>query len=331
MTVTPANHASRSAGYLPNRYDGHSAEYHHWRESRLARHHNQPDKGVTLTPSINTTQDQSALHALCDRVLRDGFCSYRWTRLPADLQAAIARLNACLGLTDSDAGVLSDSNGLSLLEDLQGTAKGRFIPYTNKAMNWHTDGYYNTRAEAVRCFTLHCVQPAPDGGTLNLMDPELLLIALYDQQPQIVRLLAHPQAMTIPHNTDTLGHQRPDRSAALFFSHSDGALGTNFTTRTKNIVWRNDATRQAAITATGLINTTREYQHHTLLDSNQGIVTRNILHARSPFTDSDTVKRQMLRGRYHQIAQFNQAAFQQQATTPQQTETAAEKSNHVAR
>lgn len=301
---------------LPNRLDGRSAEYQTFRTERLARQSGaqdipETDGGVALTPTLDSPADAVALRRLCETVTNYGYCTYHWSQVPASLQHSIERLNLLLNLTTTDQGVITASGDLSLLQDLTGTPKGRFVPYTSRAMNWHTDGYYNTHENAIRCFNLHCVQAASSGGELVMMDTELLLIALYDDDPALVDWLSHPNAMTLPENRDDTGHDRPDRSVPLLFAHRDGTPGTRFTTRSQHIRWRTPETREAAERATQLIN--QNTAHHTTvrLLANQGLITRNVLHRRTAFTDSDTQPaRQMLRGRYHQIPSFDLQRFQ---------------------
>ena len=176
-------------------------------------------------------------------------------------------------------------------------------------MNWHTDGYYNAAADTIRCFTLHCVEPAAEGGALLLLDDAYLVLALLHDDPELVALLSHPEAMTLPQNTDTDGHDRPARTTPLIQRHSDGSLSMRFTTRSQNISWRCAATQAAALRATELIDAHREWQTRFSLKKGQGIITRNILHAREQFVDAPGVdapgvdtpkqsKRQMLRGRF---------------------------------
>jgi len=182
-------------------------------------------------------------------------------------------------------------------------------------MNWHTDGYYNAPASAIRCFNLHCVQPAACGGELVLMDPELLLIALYDHDPELVEILSHPSAMTLPANRDDTGHDRPDVSVPLLFAHADRSLGMRFTTRSEHIRWRTPETQQAAAVAIQLLNNSSAWHTIIRLDTDQGLVTRNVLHKRSAFTDSaNGPGRQMLRGRYHQRPSFKPPVNQPSAT-----------------
>lgn len=258
-------------------------------------------KDVTVIIIADSNNCSNAeLAQICKSVQRNGFAVYEWQLIPKDPLAACIKFNQQLGLKDSEAdqGVAS-SKGLSTLRNLEGESLGRFIPYTNRAMNWHTDGYYNSQDAAIRCFTLHSVAAASEGGTLKLVDSELLLIGLYDQDPHLVQLLSHPRAMMLPANKDTDGHDRPDRYVPVISMHADGTLDLRFTARTKNIHWRNTATQQAAEHALTLLERRTDWQHSLRLKTGQGVITRNVLHKREAFNDSPkSPQREMLRGRY---------------------------------
>jgi hypothetical protein len=253
--------------------------------------------------------DANTLTSLCQRVRDHGFALYQWGDSPGTASAReitdnVTRLHTALNLHAFDDGVVHDEHGLSLLTDLTGSDQGRFIPYTPRAMGWHTDGYYNARQKSLRCFTLHCIQNAADGGALTLLDDQRVLIALYDHNPQMVSLLSHPQAMTLPANSDTLGHDRPDVHSAVFFARDDGTLATHFTTRTRNIAWRNAETETAARQMKQLIDELTDWHHKVRLEPGQGIITRNILHRRDAYTDATDQPRKMLRGRYVQTPRY---------------------------
>jgi len=241
----------------------------------------------------------ASIKQICKSVAYKGFAWYEWSDEPVDTNKSTFALLQALSLRDSDQGVMREIGELSLLQDLTGTPKGRFPPYQPKAMNWHTDGYYNDTASTVRCFTLHCLAPADTGGALLLMDDELLVFALLQDDPDLVDLLSHPEAMTLPHNKDGQGHDRPDRTVPVIFRNTDESIAMRFTTRTQNIQWRNDATQAAAHRASELIAAHPSWHTRITLQKGQGIVTRNVLHAREKFVDeSDKPKRQMLRGRF---------------------------------
>lgn len=254
-----------------------------------------------VLPSNADVQDNKAeLCQLCEMTADAGYALYSWSDSPPNVSHAVSAFLNLLGLHNGDAGVITESCGLSLLQDATGTAKGRFPPYQPKAMNWHTDGYYNTPADRVRCFSLHCIEPAAEGGALLLLDDALLILALLHEDPNMVTLLSHPEAMTLPHNRDNQGHDRPDRSVPLIQQNSDGSLSMRFTTRSQNIRWRCQSTKDAAIRASELISSHTQWQTRTLLKKGQGIITRNVLHAREAFVDAPgQPNRQVLRGRFN--------------------------------
>lgn len=264
---------------------------------------------IRLSPCLEQKTQQLELARLCDYVKRFGFAVYEWDKEPQIPEDSVNELLLSLSLSGSDDGVMHNSRGLSLLQDLSGEPKGRFPPYQPASLKWHTDGYYNAQKDTVRCFTLHCIEPAAQGGALNLMDDTLLVWALLQENPDMVRLLAHPQAMTLPANTDQEGHNRPDRTTAMINRHNDGAITLRFTTRARHIRWRCGATQAAANAAAMLINRKTDWHSRVLLKRGQGIITRNILHSREAFTDSlDGPKRQMLRGRFYRLPQADNLA-----------------------
>jgi hypothetical protein len=55
--------------------------------------------------------------------------------------------------------------------------RSEFIPYTDKAIGWHTDGYYNAVDHRVRAFSLFCVLPAATGGVNQWIESSCVLIA----------------------------------------------------------------------------------------------------------------------------------------------------------
>ena len=59
-----------------------------------------------------------------------------------------------LGLEKIIQNPYSDKNGVSNITAIKDKRQGEYIPYTNKKLNWHTDGYYNSEKEEVRAFIL---------------------------------------------------------------------------------------------------------------------------------------------------------------------------------
>ena len=246
---------------------------------------------------------QAQLSAITRAVADDGFALYQWLEQgmnDEELLAASSRLISDLGFGGGDAGVMLQHENFSLLRDRGDAPAARFIPYTNRQMNWHTDGYYNDIEDTIRSFTLHCLSAAERGGELSLLDDQLVFIHMRDHHPEATELLCHPQAMMLPANTDDSGHDRPDRFVPVFSWHADGELTTRYTTRSRNIAWRNRDTENAASLIADTVSALEPAQVSVRLQSGQGIITRNVLHRRAAFVDSDTQQRKMLRGRFRQ-------------------------------
>ena len=174
------------------------------------------------------------------------------------------------------------------------TENSRYIPYTRDALSWHTDGYYNSDADIIRTFMMHCVQPAAKGGVNTYLDHEIVYILLYQKDPAYVEALKHPQAFTIPPNKDL----RDARSSPLFRADPvTKKLLMHYTERSRYIQWHPSCT-EALNYLQKLLRTT-QYKISYKLASNEGVVCNNVLHSRSAFEDSKgSPKRLLYRARF---------------------------------
>jgi len=81
----------------------------------------------------------------------------------------VQRLGAQFGLQRLDANWLAGEHGVTRItvcsDDGQRQA---YIPYTDRAIKWHTDGYYNPPERQIRSMVLHCAQSAGKGGDYKL-------------------------------------------------------------------------------------------------------------------------------------------------------------------
>ncbi len=66
-------------------------------------------------------------------------------------------LGAQLGLARLDRNCLADDDGMSQVTVTGEAGRGEYIPYTNRPIRWHTDGYYNPPERRIRAMVLHCV------------------------------------------------------------------------------------------------------------------------------------------------------------------------------
>ena len=103
-----------------------------------------------------------------------------------------------------------ESNEISTITPLENN-KINYIPYTDKSLNWHTDGYYDKKS--IFSWLLHCVHPATHGGENYLLDHELALREYVLRHDDINNLMSE-EALTIPESKDT------SRSCLLYTSPS---------------------------------------------------------------------------------------------------------------
>lgn len=206
-----------------------------------------------------------------------------------------------MGLRRLDANWLADEDGISPIT-VAATAGQRaaFIPYTNRPIKWHTDGYYHPPSRPVRAMILHCVRAARSGGESALMDHELAYIAVREANPHWLRALMAPDAMTIPERCDEEGVARPAQSGPVFSvdGHS-GQLHMRYTARTRSIEWKDDApTRAAAAFLAQLLDSAGPHVLRLTLEPGMGLVCNNVLHDRAGFVDDPAQPRLLYRARY---------------------------------
>jgi hypothetical protein len=273
------------------------AAYRRWRDWKLAR---QPRDLASLVVDLRDPRELKAAErlALLDRIGRCGFALYR-SPVTGDDSALPRRLAAQLGMRQLDANWLAGEDGVSRIAvGAANDGPGGFIPYTDRAIGWHTDGYYHPQQRRIRGMVLHCVRPAARGGENALLDPELAYIALRDRDPQLVRALMQPDAMTIPARTDEAGIAREEQSGPVFWIDDDGALQMRYTARTRSIEWKSDAaTREAAALLRDVLAAS-PHAWRVRMEAGMGLVGRNVLHDRQAFEDDPHSPRLVLRARF---------------------------------
>jgi len=281
------------------------SEYLRWRESRLARAIRDPGELVVeiAAPGAPTEAERKAV---LDRCRRANMAVYACRETgedlaPGEMKARLAALGAAFGLRRLDRNLCADEDGITALEVRGGGTAGEYIPYSNRPLSWHTDGYYNSEDEQVRGIILHCARPAAQGGANALMDPDLAYIRLRDRDPAFAEALMHPEAMTIPANTMGGQEIRPARVGPVFsVDPRSGALHMRYSARKVNVVWRDDAATRAAVDfLNGLLAEDGPDILHWRLEAGQGYIGNNVLHNRSAFADGDEgAGRLLYRARY---------------------------------
>lgn len=181
-------------------------------------------------------------------------------------------------------------------------AHPEFIPYTNRPIHWHTDGYYNPPDRQVRGLMLHCAQPAAQGGENALADHEMVYIYLRDRDPAFIRALMAPDAMTIPARSEDGVVVRPAQSGPVFsIDTRSGDLHMRYTARTRNVLWKDDPVLHAALDYLArLLAGELPCLFHARLEAGMGLISNNVLHDRSGFQDAPGAPQRLLyRARYY--------------------------------
>jgi len=272
-------------------------DYLRWRERKLARYPRRAEDLIVQVRDPRNLSDSEAaeIQRVCGAA---NMAVYAGPLARAADKDVPRRLGERLGLARLHANPLADEDGISSLEVAPEKSARGYIPYSNRRLLWHTDGYYNAPEQRIRAFLLHCVRPAAAGGENRLLDHEIAYLLLRNADPQYVQALSASDAMTIPANAEEGAVMRPAQTGPVFSTHDD-ALHMRYTARTRSIEWRSDeATSAAAQFLQQLLETGSPYVFTLRLAAGHGLVCNNVLHDRSAFVDDPKVGRLVYRARY---------------------------------
>lgn len=273
--------------------------YRIWREHKLA--HRAANAESLLVPIENplqlSTVEKAAIESNCRNF---NMAIYRVSdSARAEDKQLVHELGLQLGLRRLDNNLRSDEDDITSLQVVEqhGTT---YIPYTSRPLSWHTDGYYNRLENQVRGIIMYCVRPAAEGGVNSLLDPELVYIRLRDRNPDYIRCLMQPGAMTIPPNVEQGEQIRGARSGPVFsVDPLSGSLHMRYSARQRNIEWFDDElTRDAAALITEVLADDAAVIRYRLQEG-EGIVCNNVLHNRTGFNDDASRPRLLYRARYY--------------------------------
>lgn len=275
--------------------------YARWRERKL---HDYPTTPTAMRidiadPFALTAMEYESLAVLCHKT---NMALYRLRSSASNTKAMVRALGQQLGLNRLDQTLGADADGIAAIRVVRDGRPQEYIPYSNRPINWHTDGYYNDEQRQVRGIVMHCVCDAAVGGANALLDPELVYLFIRDENPDYVAALSARDAMTIPSNNEHGRVLRPARSGPVFSVNAqDGALHMRYTARTRSIRWRDDTlTRRAVGLLEELLASDLPYLLQVRLNPGEGIICNNVLHTRQAFTDDPATgkARLVLRARY---------------------------------
>jgi alpha-ketoglutarate-dependent taurine dioxygenase len=278
------------------------ASYQAWRARKLGAYPQRVEELIVevADPRYLTPAEHAAILDRCRRANMAIYASTAHTEADKDLPR---RMGEQFGLVKFDHNLLADEDAISTLTvaEEESGPRGDYIPYTDKPIRWHSDGYYNPPARRICGMILHCVQDAEAGGENRLLDHDIAYILLRDENPEHVRALSAPDAMTIPARMDEDKIARAAESGPVFsVLPESGALHMRYTARTKSIVWKDTPATQLAVAALErILGSDSTYIFQARLLPGMGLICNNILHDRTGFNDIATHKRLVFRARYH--------------------------------
>lgn len=306
MPITPSDLANQSAlqawrDHKLNPFDlDNQSAFQAWRDLKLAQAPGSLEELLVEVddPRKLSEAEQAALLERCQRANMALYASRLGEAEGTDIPRGCG-LNFGLQRLDHNHGAEADSvTALTVQSD---ALHSPYIPYTNRQIHWHTDGYYNRLDLQDHALLLHCVRPAASGGENALMDHEMAYLLMREAEPEFVRALMQEDVMLIPKHVVDGVELRPDRIGPVFMTTATGQLHMRYTMRKRNVVWKKDPTVQAAIAwLENLLTGDCPHIFRGTLQAGWGLVSNNVLHDRSGFEDDPRAGRQRLlyRARY---------------------------------
>ncbi len=277
-----------------------SSQYQQWRDNKLK---NYPQTLSELVVEINdprklSDSEHQKILSLAQQTNMVIYVSNIGNDADPEIPLSMGR---AFDLYELDHNWLADESGLTSLTASDEGARKHFIPYSNKAINWHTDGYYNTPDKKINALNLHCVTPAPKGGENQLMDHEIAYMLLRDKNPDYIKALMADDVMMIPPRMGKDGTIARKEETGTVFSivEETGDLHMRYTIRKKNVLWKNDELTTEALKYLESVLHDSAYIFKGKLESGMGLISNNILHDRSAFEDNESQKRFIYRSRFY--------------------------------
>ncbi|MDX1529525.1 MAG: taurine catabolism dioxygenase TauD, partial [Gammaproteobacteria bacterium] len=132
----------------PFRLD-HESAYRRWRGRKLGRYPKSlQDQRVSIAALDRLTEfERDRIVSACRRA---NFALYQTDADAPPSMDALRAFGEQLGLHRFDRHLWAPEQGIVALRRELGKGRARYVPYTDRPMKWHTDGYYNTVNDAVR-------------------------------------------------------------------------------------------------------------------------------------------------------------------------------------
>ncbi len=267
-----------------------SAEFLRWAEEKERNIPHNIDGIIVNIHDINNVKI-SEIAKIKETINKCNSCIYS-SKIALKSNTNLLKFVESIGMRTYDCNNI-ESNEISTITPLENN-KINYIPYTDKSLNWHTDGYYDKKS--IFSWLLHCVHPATHGGENYLLDHELALREYVLRHDDVNDLMSE-DALTIPESKDT---SRSEISTYIFsIKNQYKKLHMRFSMRKDNISTSPKAGDAVTKLKAIIENDCAKYSLTYKLQKNEGIITNNILHGRKAFRD-DKVKRKLLRIRSYE-------------------------------
>ncbi|HDL16436.1 MAG TPA: taurine catabolism dioxygenase TauD [Rhizobiales bacterium] len=261
--------------------------YRDWRAAKLAASPASVSELVVEISDLATPgeAERAALISLCRKANMAIYTSRPSQTGDGRVRDDLRSFARALGLHRVERHRSAADDGIVAIEVAGDGSRKGYIPYSDRPLSWHTDGYYNGPADRIGALVLHCVREADEGGESGLLDPEIAYIRLRDENPDFIAAFMHAEAMTIPANVEDNGKVRAPSTGPVFaVDPRTGKLNMRYSARGRNIVWRDDPDTLAAVhfLASILANGDRYIFRHKFAPG-QGLICNNVLHNRTGF------------------------------------------------
>ncbi len=264
--------------------------YQQWKRQKIAHYPRSFDDLITSAQGVNANLNR------CNMAIYG-------SETVDNCQVQLAQLYKQYSLCDIAPNLQSGPLGFSEISCSKLKQTGGYIPYTNRPLSWHTDGYYNSLDRRIGAFTLHCVNPAAVGGVNGLVDHEMVYCHLRDLDTRYIQALSDINVMTIPANVLAGKVIRERQTGPVFSLLNSGHLHMRYSARLKNIQWKEGAVvTEARQAITEFLNSNSPFILRGKLKVGQGLICNNVLHSRSAFDDLDDTPRLLFRARYYDRA-----------------------------
>ncbi|MBT5863924.1 MAG: hypothetical protein HOH39_06015, partial [Gammaproteobacteria bacterium] len=223
-----------------NILENNKTNYKLWADKKLQGFSNKLDDLIVEidNPNSLSKSEKAMMHRIINQ---HNIVFFQINKGVDDVKSSIKMLASQVGLGNYEIDSKSDSDGLTEIkihDNIKTDAE--YIPYTDKQLKWHTDGYYNDDDNLILTWLLFCKNQSENGGLNKYMDHEIAYILFNENFDNIDDLMLN-NAYRIPKN-ELNGREAIDNP---IFSFVENKLHMKFSMREKNIIW-NDKSKEAS-------------------------------------------------------------------------------------